>query len=73
MKVEKRNGRIEDFDIEKIHDVLFWATENIKGVSVSDIEIKIADQFQIIKTIALDSWHQVNDTLDSIPNQLRKS
>ena len=45
MKVVKRDGRIEDFDNEKIHDVLFWATENIKGVTVSDIEIKVAPQF----------------------------
>lgn len=45
MKVKKRDGRLEEFDIEKIHDVLFWATEGINGVTVSDIEIKVADQF----------------------------
>ena len=44
MRVEKRDGRLEDFNIEKIHDVLFWATHGIKGVTVSDIEIKIAPQ-----------------------------
>ena len=38
MKVVKRDDRFEDFDIEKLHEVLFWATENIKGVTVSDIE-----------------------------------
>jgi len=45
MKVQKRDGRVEDFDTEKIHEVLFWATENTKGVNVSDIEIKVAPQF----------------------------
>ena len=39
MKVKKRDGRLEDFNIEKIHDVLFWSTKDIKGVNVSDIEI----------------------------------
>ena len=45
MRVVKRDGRGEDFDIEKIHEVLFWATEKIKGVTVSDIEIKVGPQF----------------------------
>ena len=45
MNVVKRDGRSEEFDIEKIHEVLFWATEGIKGATVSDIEIKIAPQF----------------------------
>ena len=45
MNVTKRDNRVEEFDTEKIHEVLFWATEDIKGVTVSDIEIKIAPQF----------------------------
>ena len=45
MRVTKRDNRVEEFDIEKIHEVLFWATENIKGATVSDIEIKVAPQF----------------------------
>jgi ribonucleoside-diphosphate reductase alpha chain len=45
MKVTKRDNRVEDFDIEKIHEVLFWSTEDIKGATVSDIEIKVAPQF----------------------------
>ena len=36
-------------------------------------ELKKADQFRIIKTKTLDTWNQVNDTLNSIPNQIRKS
>jgi ribonucleoside-diphosphate reductase alpha chain len=38
--VTKRGGRTEPFDFEKVHVVLFWATENIANVSVSEIEIK---------------------------------
>lgn len=45
MNIIKRDKRIEPFDIDKIHDVLFWATEGTKGVTVSDIEIKVGPQF----------------------------
>ena len=45
MNVVKRDGRTELLNIEKIHEVLYWATENIKGVNISDIEIKIGVQF----------------------------
>ena len=44
MNVRKRDERNEEFDIDKIHDVLFWATNGIKGVNVSDIEIKASQQ-----------------------------
>lgn len=39
MRVQKRNGGFEDYDVEKIHKVLEWATEGINGVSFSDIEM----------------------------------
>ena len=57
MNVTKRDDRIEDFDIEKIHDVLFWATEGIKGVNVSDIEIKIG--LQLVDGIESKEIHQI--------------
>ena len=57
MKVVKRDGREEEFDIEKIHDVLFWATERIKGVTVSDIEFKVGPQFH--DGIACDEIHTI--------------
>lgn len=38
--VTKRNGNIEPFDLNKIHKVLEWATEDISGVSISEIEIR---------------------------------
>jgi ribonucleoside-diphosphate reductase alpha chain len=40
MHVTKRNGTTQDFDLDKVHKVLEWATADISGVSVSEIEIK---------------------------------
>ena len=39
MKISKRNGQSEDYDVEKIHKVVHWATEGLNGVSLSDIEM----------------------------------
>ena len=39
MQVVKRNGKHENYNVEKIHQVLEWATEGINGVSFSDIEM----------------------------------
>ena len=38
--VLKRDGRKEPFQLDKIHRVLEWATEDITGVSVSEIELR---------------------------------
>lgn len=38
--VTKRDGRTEPFDLDKVHKVLEWATADITGVSISEIEIK---------------------------------
>ena len=38
--IVKRDGRKEALDLDKIHKVLFWATEGITGVSASEVEIK---------------------------------
>ena len=43
--IEKRDGTQESLDLEKIHKVLTWATEGIKGVSVSEIELRSQLQF----------------------------
>jgi ribonucleotide reductase alpha subunit len=40
ISVTKRNGKLEPLNYEKIHSVLYWATEGLKKVSVSDIEMK---------------------------------
>tara|TARA_R110002050_G_scaffold6130_16_gene26030 strand:+ start:1808 stop:4069 length:2262 start_codon:yes stop_codon:yes gene_type:complete len=57
MTVHKRDGREEEFNIEKIHDVLFWATHGIKGVTVSDIEIKLGPQLR--DNITSQEIHQI--------------
>jgi len=43
--VTKRDGRKELLDLEKLHKVVFWATENITGVSASEVELKSHLQF----------------------------
>lgn len=45
MQVEKRNGKREPLDIEKLHKVVFFACEGVSGVSPSEIEIKSHIQF----------------------------
>lgn len=43
--VTKRDGRKEPLNLEKLHRVVFWATEGITGVSASEVEIKSHIQF----------------------------
>jgi ribonucleoside-diphosphate reductase alpha chain len=45
IQVQKRDGRREPLDLEKLHRVVFWATEGITGVSASEVEIKSHIQF----------------------------
>jgi ribonucleoside-diphosphate reductase alpha chain len=45
IQVTKRNGNKEELDLEKLHRVVFWATEGITGVSASEVEIKSHIQF----------------------------
>jgi len=45
IQVTKRNGSKETLDLEKLHRVVFWATEGITGVSASEVEIKSHIQF----------------------------
>ncbi len=39
IRVKKRNGKLEAFNVEKIHQVVDWACQGINGVSFSDIEM----------------------------------
>jgi ribonucleoside-diphosphate reductase alpha chain len=39
MQVQKRNGSVEAYNVEKIHKVLEWAIKDINNVSWSDIEM----------------------------------
>lgn len=45
IQVQKRDGSREPLDLEKLHRVVFWATQNITGVSASEVEIKSHLQF----------------------------
>jgi len=40
IRVTKRNGDIQGFDLDKVHKVLEWAVADITGVSMSEIELK---------------------------------
>ncbi|MFD2177380.1 class 1a ribonucleoside-diphosphate reductase subunit alpha [Veronia pacifica] len=43
--VEKRCGRKENIDLEKIHRVITWAAEGLDNVSVSQVELRSHIQF----------------------------
>lgn len=45
IQITKRNGQKEDIDLEKMHQVVFFACEGISGVSASEVEIKSSLQF----------------------------
>lgn len=57
IEVEKRNGKQEPFDVNKIHKVLEWATEGINGISVSEIELKA--NIQISNGMKTDDIHEL--------------
>jgi ribonucleoside-diphosphate reductase alpha chain len=40
INVTKRDGTTQQFDLDKVHKVLEWATEGITGVSQSEIELR---------------------------------
>ena len=41
MQVQKRNGELENIDIDKLHKVVMYACEDITGVSASQVEITV--------------------------------
>lgn len=43
--VTKRNSSREPLDLDKIHQVVFWATEGLAGTSASELEIRSRIQF----------------------------
>lgn len=45
MQVRKRNGNLEDIDIEKLHKVVAYACDGINGVSASEVELNSQIQF----------------------------
>ena len=54
--VIKRDGSKEELDFNKIHQVLYWATENISNVSVSEIELKT--KMQLYDKITTKEIHE---------------
>lgn len=57
MKVQKRNGELEELDYEKINKVLAWATSKLDNVSLSDIAMNA--KLQIENGTTTDMIHQV--------------
>ena len=57
MNIVKRNGETAPYDVEKIHKVVNWAVEDIKGVTASDIEINA--KVQMKDGITADEIHNV--------------
>ena len=45
VNITKRNGSVEPLNLDKIHRVLTWASENLQNVSVSQVEINSQLQF----------------------------
>ena len=64
MKVLKRNGKKEEYNVEKIHKIVGWAIEGINGVTLSDIEINA--NLQIKDGITSTEIHNV--LIDSAVN-----
>ncbi|MFY9179146.1 MAG: class 1a ribonucleoside-diphosphate reductase subunit alpha [Venatoribacter sp.] len=45
IKVTKRDGRTEEINLDKIHQVVTWAAEGLENVSVSEVELRAQLQF----------------------------
>jgi ribonucleoside-diphosphate reductase alpha chain len=48
IKVIKRNGEKESIDMEKIHRVVHWASQDLNNVSVSQVEINAQLAFLMV-------------------------
>jgi ribonucleoside-diphosphate reductase alpha chain len=57
INITKRDGRVEPFDLDKVHRVLEWATDNITNVSISEIELKA--NIQLFDKIAAYDIHEL--------------
>jgi len=55
--VTKRDGTKQEFDLEKVHQVLEWATVGITGVSISEIELK--SNIQLYNNIPAYDIHEL--------------
>ena len=57
IQVTKRDGSKEDFNIEKIHRVITWATNGLSDVSISDIEMNA--ELNLFDGISTSLIHEV--------------
>lgn len=69
IKVTKRDGTKEAINLDKIHQVLDWATEGLENVSMSQVEMKSSIQFY--DGITTDDIHEtlVKTAADLISEQ----
>ncbi len=57
MQVQKRNGNLESYNVEKIHKVVEWAISGINNVSWSDIEMN--SKLSLRDGITTQEIHQI--------------
>lgn len=57
INVTKRDGAKEALNLEKIHQILFFACEGLSGVSVSEIEVRA--QLQFFEGIETNAIHEI--------------
>ena len=69
MQVQKRDGRLEDLNIDKLHKVVMYAVEGITGVSASEVEIN--SQIQFFEKIKTEDIQEtlIKSAADSIPDE----
>ena len=68
MQVQKRDGRLEDLNIDKLHKVVMYAVEGITGVSASEVEINSIQFFEKIKTEDIQET-LIKSAADPIPDE----
>ena len=57
MQVTKRDGNKEEYNVEKIHKVVEWATEGLSNVSMSEIEMNA--NLSITNGITTEEIHKI--------------
>ena len=56
LKVTKRDGSLEDINLDKIHKVVTWAAEGLYNVSVSLVEMR--SHIKFYNGISKDDIHE---------------
>lgn len=59
LQVIKRHGAREPYDPEKIHKPLFWCTQGLEHVSVSSIEMNLANRLIGLSEITSKQLHEL--------------